>query len=315
MKTLAQMHLDAQDSLDSIVAIESQIASLGTQNAALKAQVADLTAKLAAATVPAPVITVPDFAEDFVGITFPGGDGSYSSPNPPGTWYVQQAAAGRASIGNVSSGFTGKCAVLHTEPGDLVAVGGHRCDLGLAMPGSLPGQSWQLEQSTAAGAIEGQERWYSHSVLFVNPGFNPPKAVGAWAVYMDFHGHAAGWPQPLQLQMTTADGFGFLGGGGDGGSVRWTKAISPSPQLNVWYEFVYNIKWTSNADGFIHIWMNGKLLHKQDNQPTLWTSDSAYLKLANYHSDDGVPNTVCHRRIRIGRSAKSVALGSLEGVI
>jgi hypothetical protein len=273
--------------------------------------------------VPPPAVVAslskPDFLADFVGVTFPSGDGSYSSPNPPGTWYVQQKAPGRISVIDAPGGVGGKCLSLHTEPGDNNIAGSganNRADATLAMPGSLPGQPWQIEQTMAAGAYEGSERWYAHSVYFPSNGYNPPRLPNGWSSTMDFHGHAASWPQPIQLEMTpSAGGFRFFGGGGDGGQVRWSKIISPEPLRDFWYDFVYHIKWTSTTAGFIHIWMNGQLLHKQDNQPTLWTNDSAYLKLANYHADEGVPSTVCHRRIRIGRTPDSVSLGPLEGVL
>ena len=105
-------------------------------------------------TTPAPTAApTPDFSADFLGVTFPGGDGSYSSPNPPSTWYVQQAANGRASVIDAPGGVGGKSLSLHTEPGDLVSFGGPpRADVSLAMPGSLPGQTWQVTQTMAAGS-------------------------------------------------------------------------------------------------------------------------------------------------------------------
>jgi hypothetical protein len=249
-------------------------------------------------------------------VTFPGGDNSNSSPNPPATWFVQQAANGRASVIDAPGGVGGKALSLHTEPGDVVSQGGHRADATLTTAPGISAATWQERQSWAAGAVEGQERWYAHSVYFPSNGYNPPTTQNGWSSCMNFHGHAAGWPQPLQLNVVPSQGgFFFFGGAGDNGQARWTKIISAQPLRDFWYDFVYHIKWTSSTAGFIHIWMNGKLLHKQDNQPTLWTNDSAYLKITNYHADEGVASTVYHRRVRIGTTPESVSSGPLEGVL
>ena len=170
----------------------------------------------------------------------------------------------------------------------------------------------------AAGAIEGEERWYAHSIYFPSNGYNPPSPSdpNGWQTFMNFHPHWNGPGQNFQLDVLRGSswpgGFRFIGYGGAGGSNQWIKFIAPKPTLDMWYDFVYRVKWTSTSAGFIHIWLNGQLLHQQNNQPTLFQSDCAYLKLSNYH--DGGANTVYHRRIRIGKTAASVASGPLEGV-
>jgi hypothetical protein len=107
-------------------------------------------------------------------------------------------------------------------------------------------------------------------------------------------------------------GFHFNGYGGPGGGNYWWAPIAPAPTLDVWYDFVYHVKWSTTAAGFVHIWINGKLFHQQNNQPTLFIGDCAYLKISNYH--DGGALTVYNRRMRIGKTADSVASGPLEGV-
>jgi hypothetical protein len=276
-------------------------------------------------TTPSPSpdpITPPDFAEDFVGVSFPGGMGSYSSPNPPATWWVDQKTHGRISAVDAPGGVGGRAVSLHTEPGDNNACGGtcDRADLTLSLAGTRSGEPWQVALPAVAGVYEGSERWYAHSLYFPRGLYNPPAGTWDWAVYFDFHGIRASRPQPLQLDMHKAGGgFRFIGGGGPNGSYQWSKVIAPTPALDTWYDFVYHIRWSSKSDGFSHIWLNGKLLHRQDNQPTLWsfdgTTDLAFLKLANYHNATGVPSTVIHRRIRIGKTPESVSAGPLEGVL
>ena len=55
---------------------------------------------------------------------------------------------------------------------------------------------------------------------------------------------------------------------------------------NVWYDFVYHVKWSWNSDGFFKAWVNG--VQKLDHHgPTLYQDYGVYLKLANYHSAFG----------------------------
>jgi chitodextrinase len=267
--------------------------------------------------------TPPDFSEDFVGVSFPGGDGSYSSPNPPSTWYVQQAAHGRISVVGAPGGVGGYAMRSRTEVGDTVSIGGHRADATpVTTPGLVPGPNWQQDICEAAGGLEGQERWYAQSIYFPSTEFIPPPSSGpspnsdpngGWAVFMDFHPHYNGPGQNFQLEILRGEGFQFKGYGGPGGGNFWRKVIAPTPTVDMWYDFVYRIKWTSSSAGFVHIWINGKLFHQQNNQPTLFENDCAYWKIANYH--DGGASTVYHRRIRIGKTADSVASGPLEGVL
>ncbi|MBI3525708.1 MAG: heparin lyase I family protein, partial [Betaproteobacteria bacterium] len=65
---------------------------------------------------------------------------------------------------------------------------------------------------------------------------------------------------------------------------------------NVWYDFVYHVKWSSNSDGYFYAWVNGvrKLAY---SGPTIYTGQGCYLKLANYHTPTGLPSSVIHGRI------------------
>jgi hypothetical protein len=251
-------------------------------------------------------------------VSFPGGTDSYSSPTPPATWFAQQKAHGRIYVTEAPGSIGGRSLCLRTEPGDNNASGGasDRADVTLALASIYQGLPWQQALPAASGVYEGSERWYAHSVYFPSGLYNPPSGTWDWALYMDFHGIYAGTPQPLQLEMMKgAGGFRFAGGGGPGGSRQWSKVIAPTPTLNMWYDFVYHIRWSSTSAGFVHIWINGKLFQKQDNQPTLYEGDSAYMKLANYRSAQRVSSTVCHSRIRIGKTPASVSSGPLEGVL
>ncbi len=93
---------------------------------------------------------------------------------------------------------------------------------------------------------------------------------------------------------------------------------------NVWYDFVYHVRWSSKPDGFFDAWVNGNrvLSHRG---PTLYAGQGVYLKLANYHNPICDPYPACigkhkassviHDRIIRGTTPLAVAAGPLEGVL
>jgi len=236
-----------------------------------------------------------------------------SAPNECG-FGVQQKVAGRATI--VSTGRDGATGVrLHTEPGDTNVAGSgtsERNDLALSVADT--------------DGFQGREHWWAHSVLFPSDFASPPSG---WGVALDFHnaspgGGQAGGQANFHLDTSRWDGetLHFRGYGGVLASSsdapgEYHVTIGPIVK-NVWYDFVYHVKWSSGPDGFFHAWVNGvkKLAH---NGPTLYrwngVDQQVYLKVANYHSAFGQPSSVIHDRIIRGTSPLAVALGPLEGVL
>lgn len=128
----------------------------------------------------------------------------------------------------------------------------------------------------------------------------------------DFHNTAddgAGQAN-FNLDATRWDGDTLhMRGYGEGG-VEYETTVGPIVR-NVWYDFVYHVRWSSGADGFFDAWVNGRrvLSHKG---PTLYKSQGVYLKLANYHEAHGKPSSVIHERIIRGTTQQSVARGPLQ---
>lgn len=200
----------------------------------------------------------------------------------------------------------GGAVLLHTEPGDDRVNGSgnwERNDL--------------LLPPSAAYCNEGQEEWWAHSVLF--PGdFIMPRDGG---VVMDFHHNASSGQANFELQTIAGIGLRFRGYGGarvnEGqftygiedpfGAARGTVA------RNVWYDFVYHVRWSSGSGGYVEAWVNGRRVMRHRG-PTLYAGISCYLKIANYHAPHGQPSFVVHDRVLRGSSAAAVALGPLEGV-
>jgi hypothetical protein len=216
----------------------------------------------------------------------------------------------------VNIGRDGLTAVrLHTEPGDTDVAGSginERNDL-------------QLSQD-ASGGFQGMEWWYSHSILFPDDYVDPPMSTDTtwnWATVFDCHNTTSGAGQAnfqINAMPVTAlysdrpTGLSFRVSYGDQTNpVQYNAPIGPVLR-NLWYDFVYHIKWSSGTDGFISAWVNG--VKKMDYVgPTLYAGQGCYLKLANYHSPFGQPSSVIHDRVIRGTTPSAVSLTPLEGLL
>jgi polysaccharide lyase-like protein len=189
----------------------------------------------------------------------------------------QAKTRGRATIVNI--GRDGGTAVrLHTEPGDNNIEGSQ---------GMERNDLWLSQAET--GCYEGREQVWEHSILFPSD-FTIP----TWHGYnvFDFHNTTSGnWQANFHVNFAN----GVLVFRGYGGPVNaggmYTATIGPITK-NVWYDFVYHVKWSSGSDGFFKAWVNGaqKLDHRG---PTLYAGQGCYLKLANYHNPVCDPYPAC----------------------
>ncbi|OGG57073.1 MAG: hypothetical protein A3F84_04570 [Candidatus Handelsmanbacteria bacterium RIFCSPLOWO2_12_FULL_64_10] len=217
----------------------------------------------------------------------------------------QGKVAGRATT--VDIGRDGGTAVrLHTEPGDDNVVGS----------GAMERNDLWLSE-TESDIFEGREQWWAHSILFPDD-----FAVPTWHMYVVFDFHNSGNGQ-ANFHVNFENGvLIFRGYGGQNVNDGLYKATIGTIQKNVWYDFVYHVKWSSGPDGYFDAWVNGvkKLSHRG---PTLYAGQRAYLKLANYHVPvcnpypgcTGPASSVIHDRVVRGTTPQSVSLGLLEGVL
>jgi hypothetical protein len=220
---------------------------------------------------------------------------------------LQAAAANRAT--NAGPGVdVATAAVLTTLPGDTNIAGSgtnERTDL------SMPPSSSYCNQ--------GQEEWWAHSVMFPPSYVMPPQSAGwNWGVVFDFH-HTGSTGQPNfeiasipgGLELNVAGGASIVNGPTDPG--YYSVALGPVTP-NVWYNFMYHIKWSSGSDGLFQAWLNGQQVMNYSGA-NLYVGESCYLKLANYHTPLGVTETVVHSRIVRGTSQLAVELPvSVPGV-
>src|SRR5213079_3103718 len=162
---------------------------------------------------------------------------------------------------------------------------------------------------------QGQDEWWAHSLMFP-PGYVPPPvaSVWNWGALFDFHNSAAGGGQPNFMVYAAPTGLELHMAGGpntvnlpsDPG--YYSIAIGPITK-NVWYDFVYHVKWSSGSDGLFQAWLNGQQVMNYSG-PNLYVGQSCYLKIANYHSPLGVPVSVIHSRVVLGHTQADVQIGS-----
>jgi hypothetical protein len=184
-----------------------------------------------------------------------------------------------------------------------------------------------LSQAASDG-YEGHEAWWAHSIFFPDD-FTTP----TWESYVvfDFHNSGSGpWQANFMVNFqrqadTTQPGLlSMVGyGGANNTDGRYDVALG-QVQKNVWYDFVYHVRWSSASDGFLDAWVNGKqvLSHRG---ATLYAGQGVYLKLANYHNPVCDPYPACigthqassviHDRVIRGTTPLAVAAGPLEGVL
>ncbi len=219
---------------------------------------------------------------------------------------------------------------LHTEPGDNNVAGSgdmERDDLYLSVPGTADPLVFN----------QGEEHWWAHSILFPDD-----FAVPTWQMYVvsDFHQTSNTGQANFQINFqaqpdTTLPGnLIFRGFGGTQDSGFYTATIAPGGTIskNVWYDFVYHVRWSSGQDGYFDAWVRKGdapiyarvLAHRG---PTLYVNQGAYLKLANYHTPVcdpypackdqtpslSPPTSVMHDRVIRGTAWQDVSLAPLEG--
>src|SRR6184192_2614533 len=216
--------------------------------------------------------------------------------------YLEAAASTRAAL--VGPGRDGPTAVqLTTQPGDINIAGSganDRADLVLARSSTYCNQ--------------GQDEWWAHSLMFP-PGYVPPPvaSVWNWGALFDFHNSSPGGGQPNFMVYATPTGLELhMAGGANTVNLPsdpgyYSIAIGPITK-NVWYYFVYHVKWSSGSDGLFQAWLNGQVMNYSG--PNLYVGQSCYLKIANYHTALGLPVSVVHSRVVMAHTQADVQIGS-----
>ena len=210
----------------------------------------------------------------------------------------------RATIGSTFSRDGAKAVRLLTKPTDNGVSNSNaavRDDLSL---GSL------------SDCAPGKEQWWAHSTLFPDDFHPPADGPDEFGVFFDFHheGPLGGEGQANFVVTMVGNRITFYGFGGatvghssrDPGFFRGLSVIDPI-QRNHWYDFVYHVKWSPNADGFFRAWVDGKLM-VDHHGATLYEGHTCYLKLANYHTQTEQNSAIVHDRVKRGTNPAAVVV-------
>jgi hypothetical protein len=164
----------------------------------------------------------------------------------------------------------------------------------------------------------GQEEWWAFSIMFPDDYVFPPGPEAG--IIMDFHHNASSGQANYEIQTIPGIGLRARGYGGSAINTGKFDALIPDPYgavnnvtKNQWYHFVLHVRWSSNGDGLMEGWLNGKKYQSYQG-PTLYSGISCYLKLANYHGPFGQASSLIHDRVVRGATANDVTLMALEGV-
>src|SRR5256886_13391441 len=113
---------------------------------------------------------------------------------------------------------------------------------------------------------------FPYTTLFRSQNYVIPPAgsVWNWGVVFDFH-HTGPTGQPNFQIASLPTGLEFWVSGGPTVVNRPTDpgfhraAIGPVTK-NVWYDFMYHVKWSSGSDGFFKAWLNGQQLMNRSEE-------------------------------------------------
>ena len=251
--------------------------------------------------------------------------GFNTSRTEHGFYFIQSKDHDRGGDGRVTlvpGAREGRAAVkLTTFPGDSKVHGSNwweRTDLAAppARVGGKAGKTW----------------WWANSI-FLPEDFHMPHVGEEGYELMDWHDDCSGrgirvvrGQAPFNLLIVLLDGRTVMrvqaygGDPADPTGQEQRVTIDPTPQKNVWYDFVHEVHWASDSTGFYRLWMRKgdapayRLVFERRNRPTMFAGCDVYLKLANYHGPYGVPSSVVHDRVVRGTSAAAVALAPLGGM-
>jgi len=204
-----------------------------------------------------------------------------------GQWTQVQAVSGGARVVTSPVRQGRYAARFVVRPGDDPVVGGERAEV-----------------MALTGESEGKESWWAWSTYFPT-GFHPNP--GAWNVFTQWHhtGHSCQSPvdfavntylSPPRLRLYLNTGKLNLSTCRASFIRQWNFAVL---RRNRWYNFVFHVKWSSNASiGFVQLWVNGRLAIPKTHVPTLLQGMGVYVKQGFYRGRSNLTTTIFHDGLR-----------------
>jgi hypothetical protein len=175
--------------------------------------------------------------------------------------------------------------------------------------------------------VEGAEQWWAHSTYFPDD-FQFPQRFQPWqaSLFVQWHDSRDAGRQPNLVGEIV-----YEAGRNPGlvmrfrvthevGDYRRYAFFRGPPQKNLWYDFVYHLKWSSGSQGFAQIWvrredeLRGHLVMDYHG-PTLYPDNGVYFKIGTYHPlFPDPPGSVIHDCVAKGRTVDEIRWFPLEGL-
>lgn len=97
--------------------------------------------------------------------------------------------------------------------------------------------------------------------------------------------------------------------------------VKAAPRLGVWHDFVMNVRWTENNDGFLKLWHqeddSGYALVADRSGPTVWKNQPAdqgpFFSAGPYSGGSGTAKTVYSDEYRLGDSSSGFEFAQIRG--
>jgi len=174
---------------------------------------------------------------------------------------------------------------------------------------TLPGGD-RSEALTRTSEVAGSESWWAWSTYF-DTDFNP-NPDSAWNVFTQWHHTGSTGQANVSFMVDTASSPWNIQINAFGGDQDQNKQVFRLAdfQRNVWYDFVFHVRWAPDNTGFVEVWVNGERVVPLTYRPTTYAGMGVYLKQGLYRGESSLTSVVYHDGMRRGTSFADVATGA-----
>ena len=171
---------------------------------------------------------------------------------------------------------------------------------------TLPGGD-RSEALTRTSEVAGSESWWAWSTYF-DTDFNP-NPDSAWNVFTQWHHTGSTGQANVSFMVDTASSPWNIQINAFGGDQDQNKQVFRLAdfQRNVWYDFVFHVRWAPDNTGFVEVWVNGERVVPLTYRPTTYAGMGVYLKQGLYRGESSLTSVVYHDGMRRGTSFADVA--------
>jgi hypothetical protein len=212
-------------------------------------------------------------------------------------WSGVQALAGRATTvtGLVRHGTY--AARYEVRPGDdPIGASGERA-----------------EAFKVTGENAGTESWWGWSTYFGDDFNANPNTF--WNIFTQWHHNGCCGQANAHFEVDTTTstwGIQLRTFGGSANENERTFRLADF-QRNVWYDFVFHVRWAADGTGFVEVWLNGERVLPLTNTPTIYSGQTVYVKQGFYRGPNSADTSVIyHDAVRRGHSYDDVSVSAAE---